>query len=52
MRRHARRVAIDLDPTDDPTHGARQLALFNSLYDNACYLPMMDFVPFNDEADQ
>ncbi|MEW6684550.1 MAG: transposase, partial [Nitrospirota bacterium] len=25
----ARQITIDLDPTDDPTHGAQQLALFN-----------------------
>ena len=49
---HARRVTIDLDPTDDPTHGAQQLSFFNSHYDNACYLPMMGFVTFDDEADQ
>ena len=49
---HARRVTIDLDPTDDPTHGAQQLSFFNSHYDNACYLPMMGFVTFNDEVDQ
>ena len=49
---HARRVTIDLDPTDDPTHGAQQLSFFNSHYDSACYLPMMGFVTFNDEADQ
>ncbi len=29
----ARRVTIDLDPTDDPTHGHQQLALFNGHYD-------------------
>ena len=59
IERHARRlhhrarlVTIDLDPTDDPTHGAQQLSFFNSHYDNACYLPMMGFVTFNDEADQ
>lgn len=49
---HARRVTIDLDPTDDPTHGAQQLSFFNSHYDNACYLPMMGFVSFDGEADQ
>jgi hypothetical protein len=49
---HARRVTIDLDPADDPTHGAQQLSFFNSHYDNACYLPMMGFVTFSDEADQ
>lgn len=49
---HAKRVTIDLDPTDDPTHGAQQLSFFNSHYDNACYLPVMGFVSFDEEADQ
>jgi hypothetical protein len=52
LHHHARMITIDLDPTDDPTHGAQQLSFFNSHYDNACYLPMMGFVTFNDEADQ
>jgi hypothetical protein len=52
LHHHARLITIDLDPTDDPTHGAQQLSFFNSHYDNACYLPMMGFVTFNDEADQ
>ncbi len=59
IRRHARRlrhrtdrVTIDLDPTDDPTHGAQQLSFFNGHYDTWCYLPMMGFVSFNDEAEQ
>lgn len=52
LHHHARLVTIDLDPTDDPTHGAQQLSFFNSHYDNACYLPMMCFVTFNHEADQ
>jgi hypothetical protein len=29
LRRRAYRVTIDLDPTDDPTHGAQQLSFFN-----------------------
>jgi hypothetical protein len=52
LHHRARLVTIDLDPTDDPTHGAQQLSFFNTHYDNACYLPMMGFVTFNDEADQ
>ena len=48
----ARLVTIDLDPTDDPTHGAQQLSFFNGHYDTWCYLPVMGFVSFNDEADQ
>ena len=57
IRRHAKRlrhrsyrVTIDLDPTDDPTHGARQLSFFN--YDTWCSLPVTGFVSFNDEAEQ
>lgn len=48
----ARRITIDLDPTDDPTHGAQQLALFNGHYDTWCYLPLLGFLSFNDEAEQ
>ncbi|MFZ5875577.1 MAG: IS1380 family transposase [Nitrospirota bacterium] len=48
----ARRITIDLDPTDDPTHGAQQLALFNGHYGTWCYLPLLGFVRFDDEAEQ
>jgi hypothetical protein len=53
-RRHgrARRITIDLDPTDDPTHGAQQLSFFNGHYDAWCYLPLLAFVTFNDEREQ
>lgn len=34
LGRHARRVTIDLDPTDDATHGAQSLSFFNARYDN------------------
>jgi hypothetical protein len=52
LRHRAYRVTIDLDPTDDPTHGAQQLSFFNGHYDTWCYLPVMGFVNFNDEAEQ
>lgn len=52
LHNRARRVTIDLDPTDDPTHGAQQLTFFNGHYDNWCYLPMMGFVSFDDEPEQ
>jgi hypothetical protein len=48
----ARRITIDLDPTEDPTHGAQQLSFFNRHYDSHCYLPMVCFLTFNDEAEQ
>ena len=52
LRGRVRRVTLDLDPTDDPTHGAQQLSFFNGHYDNWCYLPVMGFLSFNDEAEQ
>jgi hypothetical protein len=48
----ARRITIDLDPTDDPTHGAQQLTFFNGHYDSWCYLPLLTFLTFNDEREQ
>ena len=51
-RGHARRVTIDLDPTDDATHGAQQLTFFNKYYDRWCYLPLLAFLTFDDETEQ
>jgi hypothetical protein len=36
-------ILLDLDDTDDPTHGAQQLSLFNAWYDEYCYQPMHIF---------
>jgi hypothetical protein len=52
LKRKAKRITIDLDPTDDPTHGAQQLAFFNGHYDSWCYLPVAGFLSFNEEAEQ
>jgi len=48
----ARRITIDLDPTDDPTHGQQEFAFFNGHYDTACYLPVVATLTFNDEPAQ
>jgi len=48
----ARVITIDLDPTDDPTHGAQQLTFFNAHYDCWCYLPLLAFLTFDEEAEQ
>jgi len=52
LRGKAQRITIDLDPTDDPTHGGQQLALFNGFYDCWCYLPVVGFLSFDDEVEQ
>jgi hypothetical protein len=48
----ARRITIDLDPTDDPTHGQQQFTFFNTHYDCYCYLPVVAFLTFDKEPDQ
>jgi len=34
---NVRRITIDLDPTDDPTHGSKALSFFMRHYDTWCY---------------
>ena len=47
-----KRITVELDPTDDPTHGAQQLSFFNGHYDTWCYLPTAGFIQFDDEPEQ
>jgi len=51
-KRKVRRITIDLDPTEDATHGGQQLSFFNRLYDSWCYLPVAGFLSFDNEPDQ
>ena len=51
-RGRAQRITIDLDPTDDPTHGQQEFAFFNGHYDTWCYLPVVATVTFDDEPAQ
>jgi hypothetical protein len=50
--RKAKRITVELDPTDDPTHGAQQLTLFNGHYDTWCYLPVAGFIRFDEKPEQ
>ena len=52
LRGRVRRITIDLDPTDDPTHDEQQLTFFNGHYDSWCYLPLLAFVSFDREVEQ
>ena len=36
-------IILDIDDTNDPTHGAQQLSLFNGYYDEYCYQPLFIF---------
>lgn len=52
LRGRARLITIDLDPTDDPTHGQQEFAFFSGHYDAWSYLPLVGTLTFNDEAEQ
>ncbi len=51
-RRGVRLITIDLDATEDQTHGAQQLTFFNGFYDHWCYLPLVASLTFDDETRQ
>jgi len=51
-RRKVRRITVDLDITDDPTHGAQQLSFFNGFYHAWCYLPLLAYLTFDREPEQ
>jgi hypothetical protein len=52
LKGRAQRITIDVDPTDDPTHGQQEFTFFNGHYDAWCYLPLVVTLTFNDEAEQ
>ena len=35
-----KKIILDIDDTDDVTHGSQQLSLFHAYYDEYCYLPV------------
>jgi len=53
-RRHrrARRITIDLDGSEDPTHGQQPFAFFNGYYDSWCYVPLFGFLSIDDLPEQ
>src|SRR5215475_147545 len=36
-------IVLDLDHSDDPTHGQQEFAFYNHYYKNYCYLPLFVF---------
>lgn len=51
-RRVPRQVVLDFDPSEDPTHGQQELALFNGHYGGYCYLPLFVFASIAGEGEQ
>lgn len=52
LGKRCRRITVDFDPTDDPTHGQQEFSFFHGYYDSYCYLPLIGTLAFNDEAEQ
>ena len=52
LKKSPRVITIDLDVTDDPTHGQQELTFFHGYYLNYCYLPLLAFLTFNNEREQ
>ncbi len=51
LKGRAQRITIDVDPTDDPTHGQQEFTFFNGHDDAWCDLPLVVTLTFNDEAE-
>src|SRR3972149_6922140 len=52
LRGRSRRITVDMDPTDDPTHGQQELAFYNGHYQSWCYQPVVVKLTFDEEAEQ
>jgi hypothetical protein len=51
-RKPPKAVILDVDPSEDPTHGQQELALFNGHYGGYCYLPLFVFASVPGEGEQ
>ena len=52
LGRRCKRITLDFDPTDDPTHGQQEFTFFHGYYDTYCYLPLLGTMAFNGEKEQ
>jgi len=56
LQRHRKcpptRLVLDVDATDDETHGDQQLACFHGYYDERCYLPLLVFAQAEGKGEQ
>lgn len=45
-----KKILLDLDSTDDPTHGAQQLSFYNGFYETHCYIPHYLYATVDEES--
>ena len=43
MKQAPKQIILDMDVTDDQTHGDQEEAFFNGYYDHTCYAPLLIF---------
>ena len=43
MGSEPKRIVLDMDVTDDPTHGSQEGSAFNGYYQHECYTPLLIF---------
>lgn len=46
------RIVLDVDATDDETHGHQQLSFFHGYFDEYCYLPLLVFAQAEGQGEQ
>ena len=46
------RILLDVDATDDETHGQQQLSFFHGYYEEHCYLPLLVFAQTEGKGEQ
>lgn len=46
------RIVLDVDATDDPTHGQQELSFYHGFYQSHCYLPLLVFVQAEGRGEQ
>jgi len=51
-KRPPHRLVLDVDATDDETHGDQQLAFFHGYYNEHCYLPLLVFAQAEGTGEQ
>lgn len=51
-RKYVPRITVDLDPTDDPTHGQQCFSFYHGHYKEHCYLPLLAFATFHDRGNR
>lgn len=47
-----RQIVIDMDATDDPTHGQQQLEFYHGYYRKHCFLPLLVFCSVDGQCEE